>query len=97
MPMLIRGCGFVNGLRRRCRAGATPGHAAPDDSGDHLHPNEAGYRVMAQQVDLRLLRPWVRWDYSLLESNPTRTAPQWRPPISSGIDRSLITSPVSRR
>jgi lysophospholipase L1-like esterase len=27
------------------------------DSGDHLHPNEAGYRVMAQQVDLRLLRP----------------------------------------
>ncbi|MBW8898155.1 MAG: SGNH/GDSL hydrolase family protein [Massilia sp.] len=27
------------------------------DSGDHLHPNETGYRVMAQQVDLRLLRP----------------------------------------
>jgi lysophospholipase L1-like esterase len=27
------------------------------DSGDHLHPNDAGYRVMAQQVDLRLLRP----------------------------------------
>jgi lysophospholipase L1-like esterase len=27
------------------------------DSGDHLHPNEAGYRVMAQQIDLRLLRP----------------------------------------
>ena len=27
------------------------------DSGDHLHPNEAGYRVMARQVDLRLLRP----------------------------------------
>ena len=25
------------------------------DSGDHLHPNEMGYRVMAQQVDLRLL------------------------------------------
>jgi lysophospholipase L1-like esterase len=25
------------------------------DSGDHLHPNEAGYRVMAQLVDLRLL------------------------------------------
>jgi lysophospholipase L1-like esterase len=25
------------------------------DSGDHLHPNEAGYRLMAQQVDLRLL------------------------------------------
>ena len=27
------------------------------DSGDHLHPNDAGYRAMAQQVDLRLLRP----------------------------------------
>ncbi|SDE33736.1 Lysophospholipase L1 [Massilia sp. PDC64] len=27
------------------------------DSGDHLHPNDAGYRLMAQQVDLRLLRP----------------------------------------
>jgi len=27
------------------------------DSGDHLHPNDTGYRVMAQQVDLRLLRP----------------------------------------
>jgi lysophospholipase L1-like esterase len=27
------------------------------DSGDHLHPNEAGYRVMAQQIDLRLLQP----------------------------------------
>ncbi|MFJ1469128.1 SGNH/GDSL hydrolase family protein [Massilia sp. YIM B02787] len=27
------------------------------DSGDHLHPNDAGYRVMAQQVDLSLLHP----------------------------------------
>jgi len=27
------------------------------DSGDHVHPNDAGYRAMAQQVDLRLLRP----------------------------------------
>jgi lysophospholipase L1-like esterase len=27
------------------------------DSGDHLHPNDAGYRAMAQQVDLRLLQP----------------------------------------
>jgi lysophospholipase L1-like esterase len=25
-----------------------------DDSGDHLHPNEAGYRVMADAIDLRL-------------------------------------------
>ena len=34
---------------------------------------------------------------SRAESKPTRTAPQWRPPISSGIDRSLMTSPVSRK
>jgi hypothetical protein len=34
---------------------------------------------------------------SFAESNPIRTAPQCRPPISTGIDRSLITSPVSRR
>jgi lysophospholipase L1-like esterase len=26
------------------------------DSGDHVHPNEEGYRVMARQVDVRLLR-----------------------------------------
>jgi lysophospholipase L1-like esterase len=26
------------------------------DSGDHLHPNDAGYRAMGQAVDLRLLR-----------------------------------------
>jgi lysophospholipase L1-like esterase len=24
------------------------------DSGDHLHPNEVGYRVMAEAVDLSL-------------------------------------------
>ncbi|WP_167089315.1 SGNH/GDSL hydrolase family protein [Massilia frigida] len=35
---------------------AHPGRLQPDfDSGDHLHPNEAGYRVMANAVDLRLL------------------------------------------
>ena len=25
------------------------------DSGDHLHPNDAGYEAMAQSVDLGLL------------------------------------------
>jgi lysophospholipase L1-like esterase len=24
------------------------------DSGDHLHPNDAGYRAMADAIDLRL-------------------------------------------
>jgi lysophospholipase L1-like esterase len=24
------------------------------DSGDHLHPNDAGYRAMAESIDLRL-------------------------------------------
>jgi len=27
------------------------------DSGDHLHPNEAGYRIMADAIDLKLFRP----------------------------------------
>jgi lysophospholipase L1-like esterase len=27
------------------------------DSGDHLHPNEAGYQAMAGLIDLRLLEP----------------------------------------
>ena len=26
------------------------------DSGDHLHPNDAGYQAMADAIDLRLLR-----------------------------------------
>jgi lysophospholipase L1-like esterase len=26
------------------------------DGGDHLHPNEAGYRMMAAAVDLTLFR-----------------------------------------
>jgi hypothetical protein len=60
-PLLPSRCGRA----RPCRAGrrllrdpADPSRLDPAyDSGDHLHPNEAGYRVMAQQVDLRLLRP----------------------------------------
>ncbi|RZU15728.1 lysophospholipase L1-like esterase [Kribbella rubisoli] len=35
---------------------ADPARLAPKyDSGDHLHPNEAGYRVMADAVDLKTL------------------------------------------
>jgi lysophospholipase L1-like esterase len=26
------------------------------DSGDHLHPSDAGYQVMAESIDLRVLR-----------------------------------------
>jgi lysophospholipase L1-like esterase len=36
---------------------ARPTHLAPSgDGGDHLHPNEAGYRTMAAAVDLSLFR-----------------------------------------
>jgi lysophospholipase L1-like esterase len=36
---------------------ADPTHLNPAyDSGDHLHPNDEGYRVMARQIDLCLLR-----------------------------------------
>jgi lysophospholipase L1-like esterase len=36
---------------------AQPTHLAPiADGGDHLHPNEAGYRMMAAAVDLALFR-----------------------------------------
>lgn len=35
---------------------ANPKHIAADyDSGDHLHPNDAGYAAMANSVDLKLL------------------------------------------
>ena len=30
--------------------------AAPYDSGDHLHPKDAGYRAMAEAIDLKLFR-----------------------------------------
>ena len=26
------------------------------DSGDHLHPNDAGYKVMAEAIDLKLFK-----------------------------------------
>ena len=36
---------------------AQPSHLAPvADGGDHLHPNEAGYRMMAAAIDLALFR-----------------------------------------
>jgi lysophospholipase L1-like esterase len=28
------------------------------DSGDHLHPNDAGYRAMAQSINLSLFSPF---------------------------------------
>jgi lysophospholipase L1-like esterase len=31
-------------------------YAASYDSGDHLHPNDAGYAVMAKAVELK--KPW---------------------------------------
>ena len=34
-----------------------PSHLLPKaDSGDHLHPNEAGYKIMAGAIDLKLFR-----------------------------------------
>ncbi|MGI8961806.1 MAG: SGNH/GDSL hydrolase family protein [Bryobacteraceae bacterium] len=36
---------------------ANPGHIAPAfDSGDHLHPKDAGYKAMADCIDLSLFR-----------------------------------------
>jgi lysophospholipase L1-like esterase len=37
---------------------ARPGHLRPAfDSGDHLHPNDAGYAAMASAIDVRLFAP----------------------------------------
>ena len=39
---------------------ARPDHLAPAyDSGDHLHPNDAGFKAMAAAIDLRVFRDTV--------------------------------------
>jgi lysophospholipase L1-like esterase len=54
----IRTSGLFDGVidfDRAIRDPADPIRMLPAfDSGDHLHPNDAGYRAMAQAVDLRL-------------------------------------------
>ncbi|GAB1510502.1 SGNH/GDSL hydrolase family protein [Actinophytocola sp. KF-1] len=46
------------------------------DSGDHLHPKDAGYRAMASAIDLRVLRPghggdWVgTWHTAMAQALP---------------------------
>jgi lysophospholipase L1-like esterase len=39
---------------------ADPAHpaaiASAFDSGDHLHPNDAGYKAMAEAIDLKLFQ-----------------------------------------
>jgi lysophospholipase L1-like esterase len=53
---------------RALRDPANPARLLPVyDSGDHLHPSDAGYRAMAAAVDLRILLRDVR-----------RHAPSWR-------------------
>ena len=38
-----------------------PKHILPAyDSGDHLHPQDTGYKAMADSIDLSLLKP-IRW------------------------------------
>jgi lysophospholipase L1-like esterase len=56
----IRGSGVFDAvvdLDAVMRDPAQPSHLAPvADGGDHLHPNEAGYRMMAAAVDLAMFR-----------------------------------------
>ena len=55
----IRTSGAFDGVIDFDAATRDPGNPkrirAEFDSGDHLHPNDAGYRAMAEAVDLRLL------------------------------------------
>jgi lysophospholipase L1-like esterase len=54
----IRTSGAFDGIIDFERAVADPAHpaaiAAGFDSGDHLHPNDAGYRAMGEAIDLKL-------------------------------------------
>jgi lysophospholipase L1-like esterase len=56
----IRNSGAFDGLIDFDRAVADPAHPAAIapayDSGDHLHPNDAGYKAMGDAVDLKLFQ-----------------------------------------
>jgi lysophospholipase L1-like esterase len=56
----IRTSGAFDGVIDFDRVVADPGHssaiAAAYDSGDHLHPNDAGYKAMGESVDLKLFQ-----------------------------------------
>src|SRR5262249_47279229 len=55
----LRSCGEFDAVvdfDRLLRDPAHPSQLAPAfDSGDHLHPGDAGYRAMAQAIDLSAL------------------------------------------
>ena len=56
----IRTSGAFDGILDFERVLADPAHpaaiAAPYDSGDHLHPNDAGYKAMGESIDLKLFQ-----------------------------------------
>lgn len=56
----IRTSGAFDGLIDFDRVVADPAHpsaiAAAYDSGDHLHPNDAGYKAMGEAIDLKLFQ-----------------------------------------
>jgi lysophospholipase L1-like esterase len=56
----IRTSGAFDGLIDFDRVVADPAHpsaiAAAYDSGDHLHPNDAGYKAMGESIDLKLFQ-----------------------------------------
>jgi lysophospholipase L1-like esterase len=57
----IRSSGEFDGVIDFDQATRDPGHPtvfrADFDSGDHLHPNDAGYQAMANAIDLALFAP----------------------------------------
>jgi lysophospholipase L1-like esterase len=54
----VRTCGIFDGVIDFERATRDPSHPTrflpAFDSGDHLHPNDAGYKAMADTIDLKL-------------------------------------------